>query len=123
MAYSDWYVSHPEWAIPGNAPLMSEAVAMIPDMTPVLERLIALKTAATSTIATLEYVDVLWTTTVDATRRPGDLDRCATLLDELIAEIATTRAPQRPSTGAYAAEHGIGGTGAHTAPNQPQEQP
>jgi hypothetical protein len=77
---------------------MSEPIAMIPTMTPVLERLVALKTAATTNLGQLEYVDVLWTTTVDATRRPGDLDRCATLIDELVAEVATTRALVQPST-------------------------
>lgn len=89
---------------------MSDPVATILNMTPVLERLIALKTAATSTLGTLEYVDLLWTTTVDVTRRPGDLERCATFLDELLTEIATTRAHQRPVTGAYAAEQGDPGT-------------
>lgn len=37
-------------------------------------------------------------THVDTTPRPTDLDRCATLFDELVAEVATTRALTRPAT-------------------------
>jgi hypothetical protein len=87
-------------------------------MNATLERLVALKADATTPITHLEYVDQLWTDTVYITRRPGDVERCAIYIDELVAEIATTRATAATSA-PPAPERAPAGTGAHTATHNP----
>lgn len=70
---------------------MSAPGAIMRTMQPTLERLVTLKTAATTTAGQIDYLDQVLTDAVTITRRPGDVERCATILDELVTEIATTR--------------------------------
>lgn len=87
-------------------------------MNATLERLIALKAEATTTRGQIEYLDQVLTDAVVICRRPGDVERCATFLDELVAEIATTRvhAATRAPSGA---ERTPSGTGAQPHPYEP----
>jgi hypothetical protein len=108
---------------------MSEATIIITDMDLNLERLIASHDTPGDT-----YPDLLAVTAYQLTTRPGDIDRTATAIDALVAEISRCRStnhhtaprqrPQEPTTGPYAAQVTPRGahahtnaSGAHTAPN------
>ena len=76
--------------------MMSAPCGTIPNMNLELERLVTFKTAATTTRAQIDYVDLLANHAYRLTTRPGDLDRTATALDELVSEIASHRTGQNP---------------------------
>lgn len=68
---------------------MSDPCATIPDMNLDLERLIAFHDTPGDT-----YPDLLAATAYRLTTRPGDIDRCANAIHQLVTEIAGHRTGQ-----------------------------
>lgn len=100
---------------------MSHPTATMQPMNATLERLIALK-ADTTTTGQMDYLDQVLSDAVTICRRPGDVERCATYIDELIEAVAAARAthgPQRRAEAPPAPEPTRGGTDPHRTTSEP----